>query len=170
MVSPARNRTPLFAALALLGAPALAWLVCLLDRGREPRGGAAPGAAGVSHARLWFKHGLLDEVAAGRLTLLGAAGRLAAYHAAEPAVEGARSGSELVGPFPGRTEQERCARNLAAWARGHAAGRPSEATERLALRLERELALAYGEPAATPQLAEQGPKALPLSGFSGGRR
>jgi hypothetical protein len=103
-------------------------------------------------ARLRFKQGLLEELAAGSLALREAAARLAGYHAREPAVEGARSGSDLMRQFPGDTEEERCARSLAEWVRRAAFIDPSNAGA--ARRVERELAEAYGEPGAAAQPAE----------------
>jgi hypothetical protein len=157
MAKPPRTRALLISALALLAAPALAWLGCQLARERDLRSaarrgaereGLLSGALAVSAGRMRFKEALVAELLAAQLGLREAAARLASYHAAEPRVEGAKSGQELMARFPGTTEQERCARNLAMWARADAVISRSEAAERFACRLERELAEAYGEPPA----------------------
>jgi hypothetical protein len=107
-------------------------------------------AAALTSARILFKEALLQGLEGGRLTLLEAAARMADYHDREPAAGEMGRGSDVVRAFPGRTERERCARAMVLWVRARAGPQPSEA----ALRVERELAEAYGEPGAAAQPAE----------------
>jgi hypothetical protein len=113
----------------------------------ESRGAALDRALALALARLRFKEGLVDEMFAGRLPLREAATRLRDYLTAEPAPpEGALTGRDNVAAYPGRTEEERCARSLHRWCQCHVIQFPSEAATRAMGRLDRELAEIVGGP------------------------
>jgi hypothetical protein len=107
-------------------------------------------AAALSHERVWLKEQLARDLAAGRVSLAEAIRRAQALadeesRALPPGLpEGVATGRDVLRGMPGRSEEERCGRNLLRWVA--AVLRESPSRPEVVARLERELEVLTGKP------------------------
>jgi hypothetical protein len=111
-------------------------------------------AAALSHERVWLKEQLARDLAAGRVSLAEAIRRARALadeesRALPPGLpQGVATGRDVLRGMPGRSEEERCGRNLLRWVA--AVLRESPMRAEVVARLERELEELTGKRQASP--------------------
>jgi hypothetical protein len=120
-------------------------------------------ALACSEARFHFKEGLAGGLASGRLSLAAAIGRVRAYLDEEALAEGPEAqfyGRGVLDTVPGRSEDERCGRNLIRLVQLDLRGSPGLAA-RVVVRLEHELAEHLARPGKGQLPAPAGPPRWP---------